>query len=357
MGFSWRAKLGYFALSLLVLGANGCGSFAARRLAQAPNSYPRWLAPEAPVTIGFSSKILTAFTNRQIHISSPPARINYRIIQPGDYHFRWTNRLDEARGELDLHFTADIPASTPATNSAALESRGTVVIIHGYGVSGPAMLPWAFLLAQEDWRCVLVDLRGHGESTSERVYFGPQEVRDLVALFDHLQATGVVTPPLSLVGHSFGAVVALRWKSLDPRVDRVVAMAPYADLSRAVQNIRREYARWIPKSFIESGLKKLPDLLAVEPCELEPSCWIDRTLSGIFFIAGGADRIATLDQVQSLFVSSSQRNRMKVIHNAAHETLPFYLDELATPITEWLSPDTRKQSRFNKAPKTDRSLR
>src|SRR5215203_2882736 len=91
---------------LLLLGVclAGCGGLAARRMAQAPNTYPKWLAPKAPVTLEFSTKLLTAFPNQFLQIESPAARIRYRIIEPADYQFRWNHRMDEARRQFNLSF-------------------------------------------------------------------------------------------------------------------------------------------------------------------------------------------------------------------------------------------------------------
>ena len=40
------------ALALL-LGTAGCGSFMARRMVQAPNTYPTWFAPKPTVLVAF----------------------------------------------------------------------------------------------------------------------------------------------------------------------------------------------------------------------------------------------------------------------------------------------------------------
>jgi pimeloyl-ACP methyl ester carboxylesterase len=85
-------------------------------------------------------------------------------------------------------------------------------------------------LAQEGWRCVLVDLRGHGKSTGRRIYFGVQEARDLSQLLDELARDGQLARPVATLGESYGAALALRWKGLDPRVGPVVAIAPCAVL-------------------------------------------------------------------------------------------------------------------------------
>ena len=74
---------------------------------------------------------------------------------------------------VTISFGADVPGRT---NQWSAHPRGTVILLHGYGLAQFAMVPWAIRLAQSGWRCVLVDLRGHGKSTGKKVYFGTREV-------------------------------------------------------------------------------------------------------------------------------------------------------------------------------------
>lgn len=326
----------------VVVFGTGCGGFAARRMAQAPNTYPEWMAPKAPVTLKFNENLLTTFTNQ--FVETRGARICYRIVEPANYEFRWTNRVSEAGQHLELDFSASIDRLAERTNRWTAEPRGTVVLLHGYGVAGFAMLPWALLLGQEGWRCVLVDLRGHGKSTGKRIFFGTREVEDLEALLDRLEQQGQAAAPVSVVGHSFGAVLALRWKAEDARIGRVVAMGPYADLSRAVLSIADQYAPWVPKWFLKAGLRALPDLLKAEPCELDPGCWL-KAEGGVLFVAGAEDKISTPDQVQELRERAGFGNGLISVQRASHEALPFFLGDLAGPVGRWLS-EARSKSEF-----------
>jgi pimeloyl-ACP methyl ester carboxylesterase len=144
-----------------------------------------------------------------------------------------------------------------------------VVLLHGYGLAQFSMAPWALRLAQEGWRCVLVDLRGHGKSTGKRIYFGIQETHDLSQLLDATGADGRLKEPVAAFGESYGAVLALRWKPVEPRVRTVVAITPYAGLSNTVLNLRHEYARWLPKTLVKAGLKKLPPFWGSTAGELD----------------------------------------------------------------------------------------
>src|SRR5205807_4803988 len=255
-------------LPFLVLSTAGCGGFFARRMAQAPNTYPSWLAPQAPVELAFGTVLLTNFPARYVDVGPPPARLCYRVVEPADYRLELssTNWLEHGRRHFKFALDATLPGRPNAWTPAL---RGTVVLLHGYGVAQFAMAPWALRLAQEGWRCVLVDLRGHGKSTGQRIYFGVHEARDLSQLLDALAQDGQLACPVEAIGESYGAALALRWKAVEPRVASVVAIAPYAVLSNAVLNIRHEYAAWLPRAIVNAGLNHLPAVLNVEPGELD----------------------------------------------------------------------------------------
>ena len=162
---------------MLLLVTAGCGTFVADRLAQAPNTYPTWFAPKPRVTLGFSPKFLSNFPTNHLDIASPKARICYRVIEPADYHLKVssTNWVEKGERQFEFRFKATLPG---LTNQWTASPRGTVVLLHGYGLAQFSMAPWALRLAEEGWRCVLVDLRGHGKSTGKRIYFGIQETND-----------------------------------------------------------------------------------------------------------------------------------------------------------------------------------
>ena len=102
---------GLFLSVLLILSTAGCGTFMARRMAQAPNTYPTWFAPEAPVAVAFSPKFLTNFPKQFVDVGPPPARLCYRVVEPADYHLTVssTNWLEHGRKLTEFSFHADVP--------------------------------------------------------------------------------------------------------------------------------------------------------------------------------------------------------------------------------------------------------
>jgi pimeloyl-ACP methyl ester carboxylesterase len=321
---------------LLVLSTAGCGTFMAHRMAQAPNTYPEWFAPKTPVAVAFSPKFLTNFPKQFVDVGPPAARLCYRVVEPADYHLEITstNWLEHGRKEFEFTFHADLPGGSNVWTSAP---RGTVVLLHGYGLAQFSMAPWALRLAQEGWRCVLVDLRGHGKSTGKRIYFGVQEAHDLSQLLDELTRDGRLKEPVAAFGESYGAALALRWKTVEPRVCTVVAIAPYAGLSNAVLNLCHEYAGWMPKMFVKAGLKKLPSVLEIPADELDTTTELARRPVTALFVAGAEDKITPVTDVEQLYTLAAPGSELMVVPDATHEAVTYFFAELAPPVLNWLS--------------------
>jgi len=321
---------------LAVLAANGCSTFVAHRIAEAPNSYPSWLAPRAHVFLSFDDKLLTNFPAQFVDVGPPPARLRYRAVSPAAYQLAVTstNWVKAGRTNVQFTFRADVPGRTNAWTTAP---RGTVVLLHGYGLAEFSMAPWALRLGQEGWRCVLVDLRGHGKSTGGKIYFGVRETRDLSQLLDRLAQQGELAPPVAALGESYGAALALRWKTEEPRLERVVAIAPYAVLSNAVINICHEYAPCLPQFVLRAGLKRLPVVLNVPPAELDPATVLARHPVAALFVAGTRDKVIPPADVRKLFAEGAPGSQLVVVSGATHETVPYCFSELVPPTLAWLN--------------------
>jgi pimeloyl-ACP methyl ester carboxylesterase len=263
-------------------------------------------------------------------------------VEPAEYHLKVISTKFVEQGKVRYQF--EFRGELPRTNTWTAAPRGTVVLLHGYGLAQFAMVPWAFQLAQEGWRCVLVDLRGHGKSTGKMIYFGITEARDMSQLLDVLKNRDQLSPPVAVIGDSYGAALALRWKTIDPRVGRVVAIAPYGVLSDATLNICRDYAKFLPKALIRAGLKQLPAVLDVNADDLDTTTVLARHPVAALFVAGAEDNVIPVTDLRRLYAEALPGSELIVVPGATHETLPYYFSELVPPVLEWLNtnkPDSR----------------
>lgn len=285
--------------------------------------------------LAFSPKMLTNFVEQYVEVGPPSARLCYRIIEPADYQFHVssTNWLENGEKQYEFHFKATLPGRTNAWTAAP---RGTVFLLHGYGVAQFSMLPWGYQLAEDGWRCVLVDLRGHGDSTGKRIYFTVEETNDMNQLLDALARDKELAKPVAAMGESYGGVLALRWKTVNPDIDSVVAIAPYACLSNAVLNIRSEYAGLIPKFMVKEGIKKLPSLLQIQASEFDTTTVLERHPVKVLFIAGEDDKISGVQEVEKVYALASPGSKLVVVPEATHEALTYYFKDLVPVVLPWL---------------------
>lgn len=165
--------------------------------------------------------------------------LSVKVIEPGDYQFvhRWeivpNPDGETARGKFAMDW------EQPRDLGPEIPFRGTVTVLHGIYGSKEMMLPWALYLAQLGYRCVLVDLRGHGQSTGDWITYGVAETRDLSHLVDELQRRGMAGRNVGGFGLCYGASVGLMFAAHDERVATVVALQPFADAREAVPEFVR----------------------------------------------------------------------------------------------------------------------
>jgi pimeloyl-ACP methyl ester carboxylesterase len=327
---------------LLALFATGCtpGALIARQLVKAPNRQPGWVAPPAKVTLNHTTEPVLLLPDQTAFVGQPPVKLHLRIAEPGDYRFAtsnsWTTNSGRPVFEFEMH--AVIPSNAPVHPPAP---RGTIFILHGYALNKVALAPWGFFLAEAGYRCVLVDLRGHGRSASERIYFGTREADDLRELLTELTRRGVVAGPVGVLGDSYGAVIALRWAATDARVRSVVAISPYARLATAMEGIRQSYAAWVPAGWVKSAAQHLPAVLGVPPEALDTVGVLAAHPITALFVAGGHDVVAPLADVRELQHLSGPASELIELPLAIHEVVPFDFDRLGPPVRDWFARGLR----------------
>jgi pimeloyl-ACP methyl ester carboxylesterase len=100
-------------------------------------------------------------------------------------------------------------------------SAPTLLLVHG-GEDHCRSWDWIARHFRRDWHVVAMDLRGHGDSewSGSGDYGVPGYVADLAALVEHLGPR-----PVTLVGHSLGGNVCLRYAGIFPeRVSRLASI-------------------------------------------------------------------------------------------------------------------------------------
>lgn len=273
---------------------------------------------------GFFGEIArTVYTQQfKVTVGPPSATLSAAIIAPRNYGFStsdrrgWTaeQRITEWRfgnasrkavkhdHPSDAEFMArlrrsmrHLPYCTPV---------GTVIVLPGWGIAKELRLGSALDFANHGYRVVLVDLRGQGDSSGKFVSFGLIEHEDITQLITALEARGLIAGKLALFGISEGAVTALDTAAEDPRVDSVVAVAPFTSLATAVRGIGTDF---VPTLSLVISHRKLDQALqlankrtGLNLANADPLPRVAHIQAPVLYIGGGDDDIAPPAGVKAL---------------------------------------------------------
>src|SRR5579863_324344 len=172
------------AAMILCLGCSGCvlSHTLARQVLRAPNQQST-LPKELNL---LSVELRTNFVTQRIPVGPPAAALELMVLEPGDYGAVISSTIIPRRGRSgsgknshQLVFGLKFLRYSPKTKLTTNEICGTIFLLHGYGLGKVVMVPWGLVLAKAGYRVVLVDLRGHGHSTGDHIYFGGVERADL----------------------------------------------------------------------------------------------------------------------------------------------------------------------------------
>jgi pimeloyl-ACP methyl ester carboxylesterase len=210
------------------------------------------------------------------------------------------------------------PASIAFEVVGPADARATVLVLHGIRDSRVAMRGWGALLAAAGMRAVLVDLRGHGRSSGDVLSYGVFDAADLSRVVDDLGARGAVRGKIGALGFSYGAATAIEWAGRDARVERVVAIAPFASLAEVVPG----YAPIpVPEIFARHAIALAGEMGGFDPSRASPLEAIARTRAPVLLFHGTADDRIPPRHAEELHAAAPDHSSLVLVEGATHDTI------------------------------------
>lgn len=275
--------------------------------------------------------------------------LGYRTLAPARRGLTYgLTRADDATSLKFRFGKHDTAASGP------VPIRGTVVLLHGWGLDGASMLPWALAFGEGGFRAVLVDLRGHGRSRAALPGFGPREGADVAELVGTLRARGELDGPIYLLGASHGAVAALHAAAvLGDKVAGIVAISPYPDARRGIHGMveavkrsnggglrgraLRGWARWrYDTATVDAAMAKAGRRLGLDLATIDTGPAVAALRSCSLVLHGGADGMFRSQDIAEL-AARSPLARFVELPGETHLTTPLRIDMLAGPLQDWFA--------------------
>lgn len=273
----------------------------------------------------------------------------YRELAPAPHglQYRVTRAGDQTGFELSF--------GSPGDAAAALQpmsSRGTVIMLHGWGLDGSSMLPWALALGEAGYHSILVDLPGHGASQGSRPGFGPREGTAVAELATALVRDGAISGPVYLMGVSHGAVAALHAGALlGDQVQGVVAISPYASARQAIHALVesaqrgeggglrakavRLWLRWRYRAEdVDAAMRQAGRRLGVDLASISTGPAVDALRACTVVLHGTGDGLFAPREVQALTARSPLAGYVP-LQGENHLTAPLRIDLLAEPLAAW----------------------
>jgi pimeloyl-ACP methyl ester carboxylesterase len=318
--------------SLLCLGCIGCASSRsiARRALEAPN---RQFKPSK--AFRQLAVVATNFPVQQIQVGPPPATLELMVIEPGDYGAKMISRFTRHRSLLTgmrahyrFQFGLDFLEYPPQPKLETNNIRDTIFLLPGYSSDKNYMLGWGLALAQAGFRTVLVDLRGHGHATGDRIYFGGIERTDMVQCLDSLVQRGGCAGAVGALGISYGAAV-------DSRVQSVAAISPYADPGTAVEAFLKAKAPLMPKRMARKVAGIIMTNLAAQWPDLTTETAVRGVQRPILFVRGERDKLSSQEFLNRLQAVAPKGSEVIVVPIANHLNTGLCIDSLEGPVTNW----------------------
>lgn len=108
--------------------------------------------------------------------------------------------------------------------------KGVVILLSG--IQGPCvthMYGNAKLFAENGYASILVDVRGHGKSSGNKITFGIDDVRDVAAVVNYINTQErYFNIPILVMGVSMGGATAITSASLIDDIDGLIAMSAFS---------------------------------------------------------------------------------------------------------------------------------
>jgi uncharacterized protein len=218
------------------------------------------------------------------------------------------------------------------------DSKGTVILFHGYGASKDILLPAARQFREQAYETLLVDFYGCGGSLGNETSIGFHEADDVLAAFQFARSQSL-RQPVILYGVSMGAaaiLTAVHRHRIEP--EGLILECPFDRLLSTVQNrFRAMRLPTFPSAQLLvfwGGFQQ-----GYNGFEFNPADYMREVTCPVLLLHGERDPRVTLPQMNRLVQNMNASSRYKVFAGLEHQSyVEARPDEWHRCVEEFLMP-------------------
>lgn len=265
----------------------------------------------------------------------------YRFTHFGDNNSQKTKRPEELSlgGKLEILFMGiNIPkpknAAVPSFEYETVfleseeklaawhvkrpNSKGTILMFHGYSSSKSGILPYSEVFNQKGYSTFLVDFMGSGESTGFTTTVGFKESKDVKVAFDYIKAKNP-NGPIILFGTSMGAVAIMKAiQDFQIKPDKIILECPFGSMRTTTK--KRFEAMNLPSfPFAEILLFYGGLQTGFNPFRHNPTEYAKAIDLPTLLLYGAKDARVTRPEIDEIFQNLKGAKQLGIMHKSEHE--------------------------------------
>jgi uncharacterized protein len=205
---------------------------------------------------------------------------------------------------------------------AAKPNGAWVLLFHGVADNRMGVVEHALVLLKAGYSVTLMDARAHGESEGAIATYGWLERNDTRGIIDSLIA-GEHPAHIFALGESMGAGIALQSAAVDPRIEAVVAEAPFANLREASYDYAGlQKFHWLGATLFAPGawvmLARGEALAGFPAAGVSPEHAVAARAFPVLLICDGADTTLPCRHAERIYAAARGPKSLWVVPQAYH---------------------------------------
>lgn len=202
-----------------------------------------------------------------------------------------------------------------------VDSKETIIILHGWGGNAQDMLPIALPFHRAGMNILLVDARNHGQSDSDTFSSMPRFAEDLGHAINWLkQFHSQLAEKIAVLGHSVGAGAVLLEASKRSDIKAVISISAFAH----PESMMRRYLQHLhlPGFTIRIILSYVQWLIGHRFSAIAPVNTVCNISCPVLLVHGKEDSTVPVDDARTI-LSNCPESRIELIeiHDAGHDSV------------------------------------